>query len=81
MAHVREKENLSPAEARALIDQRDAAAAQYLDRFFHIAWDDPLLYHLVINTGRCDLALAAQVIAAAAQQLGQAVEQPRSQAA
>jgi len=77
VARLREKENLSPVEARALIDQRDLAAAQYLDRFFHVAWDDPQLYHLVINTGRCDLTLAAQVIVAAARHLGQPVEPSR----
>ncbi len=81
LARIREKEHLSPVEARSLIDQRDLAAAQYLDRFFHIAWDDPQHYHLVINTGRCDLDLAAQVIVSAAQHLSQQVEQSGSKAA
>jgi cytidylate kinase len=50
------------AEATRLINERDRAAAEYLLRFHGIAWDDPLLYHLVINTGRWSTGRAAQLI-------------------
>lgn len=50
------------AEANRLINERDRAAAEYLLRFHGIAWDDPLLYHLVINTGRWSTGRAAQLI-------------------
>jgi cytidylate kinase len=69
MMNVQESENMSPAEARTLIGQRDVASAQYLERFFGVRWDDPLLYHLLINTGRCDIETAARTIASAAEHL------------
>jgi cytidylate kinase len=50
------------ADAVRLINERDRAAAEYLRRFHGIAWDDPLLYHLVINTGRWSTGRAANLI-------------------
>jgi cytidylate kinase len=43
----------------------DQASAQYLERFFGVRWDDPLLYHMVLNTGKWELEAAAQLIAEA----------------
>jgi cytidylate kinase len=60
---------LSYQAAKSRVAERDEAAAQYLLRFFKIRWDDPLLYHLVINTGQWELEAAAQIIAHAAGQL------------
>ena len=42
--------------------KRDRASADYLKRFYQIDWADPLLYDLVINTGRLGLEAAAQLI-------------------
>ena len=42
--------------------KRDRASAEYLQRFYHIDWADPLLYDLVINTGKVSLETAAQLI-------------------
>jgi cytidylate kinase len=52
--------------AKSWVAGRDEAAAQYLSRFFKIRWDDPLLYHLLINTDQWELEAAAQVIVHAA---------------
>jgi cytidylate kinase len=49
-------------EAQDLIIERDAASIDYLSRFYHADWDDPLLYHLVINTGKLSIDLAAETI-------------------
>lgn len=46
------------------IRARDAASADYVRRFYHYDWDDPLLYHLVINTGRVSIDQAVLMIAA-----------------
>lgn len=69
MARVSQQENMTQMEARALIAQRDFAAAQYLERFFGIDWNDPLNYSLVLNTGKCSNEMAAQVIVVAAREL------------
>lgn len=48
--------------AQDLIEQRDAARADYLKTFYGSNWSDPLHYHLVINTGKLSPVLAAQVV-------------------
>jgi cytidylate kinase len=55
--------------AQDLIDASDAASAGYLRRFYNVDWADPMLYHLLINTGRMHLNQAVQVIIEAALQL------------
>jgi CMP/dCMP kinase len=49
--------------AQDTIVEKDAASAAYLKRFYNIDWDNPLLYHLVINTGQLSLEQAALTIA------------------
>jgi cytidylate kinase len=66
---IQTRERLSYQAAKSWVAEHDEAAAQYLLRFFKIRWDDPLLYHLVVNTGQWELEAAAQIIAHAASQL------------
>jgi cytidylate kinase len=61
--------NITRAEAVQVVTERDRAAAEYLQRFHGIAWDDPLLYHLVINTGRWTAGRATQLIVDAVRHL------------
>ncbi len=56
-------------DAQDTIIERDAASADYLRRFYHVDWDDPLLYHLVINTGRLSIERSAEIIAELAKEL------------
>ncbi len=51
------------------IRDRDRTAAGYIKRFYGVDWADPTLYHMVINTGRCDLDVAARLIVSAVQLL------------
>ena len=37
--------------AAQMIKAHDRASQDYLKHYYDIDWDDPLLYHLVINTG------------------------------
>ncbi|MBN2472147.1 MAG: cytidylate kinase-like family protein, partial [Anaerolineae bacterium] len=69
MERVRLAENMTAIEARALIAQRDYAAAQYMERFFQSDWNDPMLYSLLINTGKVPLEAAVQIIISAAKQI------------
>lgn len=55
------------AQAKELIAQRDAASADYLQSYYHARWDDPLLYHLVLNTGKMSMDQAVQIIVKLAQ--------------
>jgi cytidylate kinase len=53
---------ISPQAAKAQIQDSDRFRAEYLQSFYHIRWDDPTLYHLVINTGQMDLKTSAEVV-------------------
>jgi cytidylate kinase len=57
--------------AQDTILEKDAVSAAYLKRFYNIDWDDPLLYHLIINTGLTSLEQAALTIADFASRLVQ----------
>ncbi len=59
---VQSAENVSLDEATTRVNRRDEAAAAYLERFFDIDWDNPLLYHLIINTGKWETEDAVQII-------------------
>jgi CMP/dCMP kinase len=49
-------------QARDYVSQRDAASADFLKHYYHVDWADPLLYHLVINTGKLSIPQAVQTI-------------------
>jgi cytidylate kinase len=48
--------------AMAQIEASDRHRRNYLKRFYHVRWDDPELYDLVVNTGRVTPEVAADVI-------------------
>jgi len=55
--------------AQDRIVERDAASADYLRRFYHSDWADPLLYHMVLNPGRMTVFQASEIIATAVREL------------
>jgi CMP/dCMP kinase len=55
--------------ALATINDRDRAAAEYLQRFHGVDWADPALYHLTINTSLVREQLATDLIVTAAQRV------------
>jgi cytidylate kinase len=59
---VQERENWTEKEAQQYIQERDQAIAEYMERFFRVAWDDPSLYHFTINTELCGLEGTADFI-------------------
>jgi cytidylate kinase len=63
---VAEQERIVPSAAQDLVTDRDKATAGYLRRFHDIDWDDPRLYHLMVNTAKWDVEAAARIIANAA---------------
>lgn len=66
---LHEDENLSIEDARTTIRQHDQRSANYLKQYFNVRWNDPLLYHLIINTDKVSLELAVQLIVTAVQQM------------
>lgn len=66
---IQDRYGVSFAQAYQLMADRDRATEQYLDEFFGVRWNDPSLYHLVINTGKLDIEAAAQAVAAAVRRM------------
>jgi cytidylate kinase len=60
--HTAQYYNLTTADAAKLIKESDHARRRYLRRYFDADVDDPLLYDLVLNTGRLGFARAAEVL-------------------
>ena len=61
--HIQELRQLSKADALDLIRREDRGRKRYLKQYFDADIDDPLLYHLVINTDLIPYDTAAQLIA------------------
>jgi len=60
---------LNPDEARSFCLREDLGRARYVRKYFRTDVNDPLHYHLVINTGMVSYDLAAKIIANALQDL------------
>ena len=60
--NVKEREGIPLIEANELTKRKDASANAYLSRFFGIDWDNPLLYHMMLNTGRWELDDVVDII-------------------
>jgi cytidylate kinase len=63
---VAREESLDEREAARRIRRRDGAAARYLRHFHRVDWNDPLLYHLTLNTGAlCEKDVVRLILQAA----------------
>jgi cytidylate kinase len=60
---MQELNHLDRAAALRLIQQEDRGRERYLKKYFETDVDDPLLYHLMINTDRISHETAARLIA------------------
>jgi cytidylate kinase len=59
---ITQKQNITPECALAQIKASDQHRARYIRRCFGLRWDNPELYHIVINTGRMTADQAAWLI-------------------
>jgi cytidylate kinase len=64
------KLGLSEEEARSEVIQRDEGRARYHKELFGRDWNDPVNYHLVLNTEILGATGAAEIIVARARSLG-----------
>ena len=60
--HVMDIFNLSRKEAIEYIEKEDGNREEYIKAYFHKNIDDPLLYHLTINTSQLSYKEAADII-------------------
>jgi cytidylate kinase len=65
-AYIAELNHLSLKAAREFVRREDLGRRRYLKKYFDKNVDDPMLYHLVINTDLVPYAEAAQLIAQSA---------------
>jgi hypothetical protein len=63
VAHIQEHLRLSKEAAVELIRREDRGRQRYLKEHFKADIEDPLLYHLVVNTDRVPYERAARIIA------------------
>ena len=70
---VAQREGITADEADMRIEQIDRQRARYIRRHYGVDWDDPALYHLIVNTGEtggqaagCIVVEAARCLSAAA---------------
>lgn len=59
---VEHRQGLTPAAAADLVRQSDRDRASRVKFLYHVDWDDPLLYDLVLNTDRLAVTEAARLI-------------------
>jgi cytidylate kinase len=68
--HSRKSYGMTKIEARTFCLREDLGRKRYLKKYFNANVNDPLLYHLIINTGSVGYDDAAKII-------GDAVLNPR----
>ena len=61
--HAHEYYKMSKKAAHDFIRREDGGRKRYLSKYFNARIDDPLLYHLIINTGLVSYDEAARMIA------------------
>jgi len=61
--HCQSSYNLTPRAAREFCQREDEGRRRYLKKYFSADVDNPLLYHLTINTGVVSFEAAAGLIA------------------
>ncbi len=60
--NIMKKKGFSREDALKYISEKDRAAQEYLCRFYNVDWNDPELYHMVINMGMWNLDKIVKVI-------------------
>ena len=68
----------SKEEARVEVQERDENRARYHRELFGRDWNDPLNYHLILNTGALGISGAADLIVARTRTLGWSPDPPAS---
>ncbi|MGQ9463740.1 MAG: cytidylate kinase-like family protein [Candidatus Fervidibacter sp.] len=68
-------ENIPPEKAKQKILAEDKRRSEYLRHFYGVDWNDPSLYHLVLNVAKLGIDLTSEVLISTARRLkGEKVE-------
>jgi cytidylate kinase len=67
--HIQKSHGMTAAEARKFCQTEDRGRERYLKKYFDADINDPLLYHMVINTGQLDHDVAARLVGEAVMNL------------
>jgi len=59
--------------ARLQVEASDRSRRDYLRRDYHVNWDDPELYDLILNSSRLSVDAIVEIACWAVEQLGQPV--------
>lgn len=62
-------ENITCEKAKQKIIAEDKRRAEYLRQFYGVDWNDPSLYHMVLNVAKLGVELSAQLIVSASREL------------
>jgi cytidylate kinase len=65
-----ERLGMDPDDVAALLDETDSMRAQYHRQYYQRDWNDPVNYHMVLNTGVLGLDGAAAIVADEAKRRG-----------
>lgn len=67
VARIAERERISLSMAKRRVRASDLARTDYMARYHGVSWLDPLLYHIVINTGLVTIETAVALVIQTAQ--------------
>ena len=67
--HIQKSHDMTATEARKFCQTEDRGRERYLKTYFNADINDPLLYHMVINTGQLDYDAAARLMGEAVMNL------------
>lgn len=59
---IASQHNISLSAAQAQIEASDRYRRSYLERFYHVDWDDACLYDLILNVGYLSVGQAVSII-------------------
>lgn len=74
LLNIQKKLGVGLEEAYRLAIRHDKKTAAYLSQVFDIEVDDPLLYHLVLNTGKFSVEQAEEIVANAVARIETAMQ-------
>jgi cytidylate kinase len=81
MGRIASRQGIPAAAARAQMEESDRSRCAYLRQTYDVAWNDPQLYDLVLNTRRMTVESAADLICQAARATRKAAFRAAHQAA
>ena len=59
---LQQRQKVSAQAAQTRLRESDRTRSHHLQEYYHHQIDDPILYHLIINTGCVDLSLAVNLV-------------------